>query len=105
MCEYLTNAEYKELQEVPDPYFGGQEGFEKASYSASCSCASVQDYSVPVPEVHAPAQVSAHALMDIMQRLSLCVIPYCTMQVLDLLEDACEGLLSSIESSKFATES
>jgi len=26
-------------------------------------------------------------------------------QVLDLLEDACEGLLSHIESKKFATES
>lgn len=29
MCTYLTKAEYKELQEVPDPYFGGEEGFEK----------------------------------------------------------------------------
>lgn len=30
----------------------------------------------------------------------------CTaLQVLDLLEDACEGLVSRIESSKFATES
>ncbi|KAA6424619.1 MAG: hypothetical protein FRX49_05828 [Trebouxia sp. A1-2] len=54
MSTYLTKAEYKELKEVPDPYFGGPEGFEK---------------------------------------------------VLDLLEDACEGFLSHIESRKFATES
>lgn len=31
MCTYLTKAEYKELQEVPDPYFGGEEGFEKVT--------------------------------------------------------------------------
>ena len=30
---------------------------------------------------------------------------FTVLQVLDLLEDACEGLLSHIESSKFATES
>ncbi|KAL3139662.1 hypothetical protein ABBQ38_003978 [Trebouxia sp. C0009 RCD-2024] len=54
MCNYMTKAEYKDLKEVPDPYFGGPEGFEK---------------------------------------------------VLDLLEDACEGLLSHIQSKKFATES
>lgn len=29
MSTYLTKAEYKELSEVPDPYFGGEEGFEK----------------------------------------------------------------------------
>lgn len=29
----------------------------------------------------------------------------CALQVLDLLEDACEGLLSHVESKKFATES
>lgn len=29
MSTYLTKAEYKELNEVPDPYFGGEEGFEK----------------------------------------------------------------------------
>lgn len=29
----------------------------------------------------------------------------CILQVLDLLEDACEGLLSHIQSKKFATES
>ena len=34
-------------------------------------------------------------------RLRVCA----TLQVLDLLEDACEGLVSHIESSKFATES
>lgn len=32
MCTYLTKAEYKELQEVPDPYFGGEEGFEKVRF-------------------------------------------------------------------------
>lgn len=31
MCNYMTKAEYKELKEVPDPYFGGPEGFEKVS--------------------------------------------------------------------------
>ncbi len=31
MSTYLTKAEYKELKEVPDPYFGGPEGFEKVS--------------------------------------------------------------------------
>lgn len=32
MCTYLTKDEYKELQEVPDPYFGGAEGFEKVGW-------------------------------------------------------------------------
>jgi hypothetical protein len=31
MSTYLTKAEYKELKEVPDPYFGGPEGFAKVS--------------------------------------------------------------------------
>ncbi len=31
MSTYLTKTEYKELKEVPDPYFGGPEGFEKVS--------------------------------------------------------------------------
>lgn len=31
MCTYMTKAEYKNLTEVPDPYFGGPEGFEKVS--------------------------------------------------------------------------
>lgn len=41
MCNYMTKAEYKELKEVPDPYFGGSEGFEKVSrnFIATLSCA------------------------------------------------------------------
>ena len=37
MCNYMTKAEYKELKEVPDPYFGGAEGFEKVSRYCSGS--------------------------------------------------------------------
>lgn len=32
MYTYLTKDEYKQLQEVPDPYFGGAEGFEKVCH-------------------------------------------------------------------------
>ena len=38
MCNYLTKAEWKELQEVPDPYFGGPEGFEKVMCTFSQLC-------------------------------------------------------------------
>ena len=43
MCNYMTKAEYKELKEVPDPYFGGPEGFEKVSkhlfwVDTRCAC-------------------------------------------------------------------
>lgn len=31
----MTKAEYKDLKEVPDPYFGGPEGFEKVSRHVS----------------------------------------------------------------------
>ena len=37
MCNYMTKAEYKELKEVPDPYFGGSEGFEKVSRNFSAT--------------------------------------------------------------------
>ncbi len=35
MSTYLTKDEYKQLKEVPDPYFGGEEGFEKVSFQHS----------------------------------------------------------------------
>ncbi|DBA73287.1 TPA: hypothetical protein ACH3X1_011344 [Trebouxia sp. C0004] len=54
MTTYLMKGEYQGATEVPDPFHGGPEDFDK---------------------------------------------------VLDLLEDACEGLLSHIQSKKFATES
>lgn len=54
MTTYLIKGEYQNETEVPDPFHGGPENFER---------------------------------------------------VLDLLEDACEGLLSHIQSKKFATES
>lgn len=41
MSTYLTKAEYKDLTEVPDPYFGGSEGFEKVrclDLLARCGC-------------------------------------------------------------------
>ncbi|KAL0046011.1 hypothetical protein WJX82_011372 [Trebouxia sp. C0006] len=54
MTTYLMKGEYQGATEVPDPFHGGPEEFDK---------------------------------------------------VLDMLGDACEGLLSNIESKKFATES
>ena len=42
----MTKAEYKELKEVPDPYFGGAKGFEKVAtvaLTASC-CLATGDY-------------------------------------------------------------
>lgn len=52
MCNYMTKAEYKELKEVPDPYFGGAEGFEKVDPhagkvslfgTAKCCCVSLEE--------------------------------------------------------------
>ena len=50
MSTYLTKAEYKELTEVPDPYFGGSEGFEKVRYPdllARCGCMQQQVVTMP----------------------------------------------------------
>ena len=107
MSTYLTKAEYKELTEVPDPYFGGAEGFEKVTqwHGHSNSCA--------VKHMYHTLHMSQ--TMDVMNLCSVASdhfnqCPYHTcqllnLQVLDLLEDACEGLLSHINSRKFATES
>lgn len=75
MCSYLqaSGSFANKYDSVPDPYYGGAAGFELVRMQLFvCVC-------VVWRNMH-PAS--------------------CMQQVLDLLEDACEGLLDHIESTR-----
>ena len=84
MCKYLDKrGPYKGMMEVPDPYYGGTKGFELVCGPLTESC--MQCFTC------------AGAVV--------CSLSLSLAQVLDLLEDACEGLLQHILEHNLAAAS
>lgn len=90
MCKYLDkNGAFKGINEVPDPYYGGAKGFELVSTSQQSQMTRILQH------VHCVWCIAAHDSTII--TLTHGVQESSCMQVLDLLEDACEGLLNHIK--------
>ena len=94
MTQYLRSPKFAEFTKVPDPYFGGAEGFELVRVQAAGTW-------IP-PFTHIYMMYSdCRLLLQGLHNYHVLMEPREAMasQVLDLLEDAAKGLLSEIEGS------
>lgn len=82
MTSYLRADKYKKYDEVPDPYFaapGEQSGFELVSKMLQTWRTGMTDLTDTCPQNRQSKQLVS-----------------CVLQVLDLLDDACEGFLEAL---------
>ena len=97
MCRYLNpKGGFEGIMEVPDPYYGGAKGFELVRCDVrSSSPTSLQPagYSASVASTLNRALTPSHQPAADLNLAGWRV----RLQVLDLLEDACTGLLQHIQ--------
>ncbi len=101
MCKYLDkDGAFKGITEVPDPYYGGTKGFELVSIWSPDACTADDFPTESIPNKFAALTVwPAKDFAGHCHRWLFCsahVNSRCLWQVLDLLDDACKGLLAHI---------
>lgn len=100
MCSYCKKHDDTE---VPDPYYGGPEGFEKVILSLKSPGKSIDESDIICRFLELVVAHYFVCLLDIEKipdkestLVELMSSSLCLLQVLDLLEDACESMLDSI---------